>query len=164
MRKSTDLTSASEHISQLHTSAQTWNQNPEQPNWLTRAQVNRVNCEEQEIHEARAITTSKEAMTPKPTNMAGQGNNRGDDNRPEFRYQNCQPIEVNLQRRFDTCSVGYKQALESGMSVPEEWIDPIPHPHSPTGYSDISSDDLDFSQLGGYGKKWKGKGKGKNKY
>ena len=96
--------------------------------------------------------------------MAGQGNNRGDDNRPEFRYQNCQPNEVNLQRRSDTRSVGYKQALESGMSVPEEWIDPIPYPHSPTGYSDTSSDDLDFSQLGGYGKKWKGKGKGKNKY
>ena len=143
MRKSTDLNPASEHKSQLHTSAQTRNQNPEQPNWLTRVQVNRVDCEKQEIKHARAIITSKQAMRPKPTDMAGQGNDRGrprsraplastsyeplvtdmatkdsyrrlrqpvslanyrrgDDNRSELRYQNCQPIEVNLQRRSDT--------------------------------------------------------------
>ena len=171
-------------------------------------------CEEQEIYDARAIITSKQAMRPQPTDMGGQGSDRsramspapvetrdrsrsprastsyeplatdmaakdsyrrlrqpvtlanymrGDHNRPEFRYQNYQPIEVNLQRCSYTRSVGYKQALESGMSIPEEHIDPIPLPHSPTGYSDISSDDLDFSQLGGYGKK-KRKGKGKNKY
>ena len=174
--------------------------------------VPQSDCEEQEIHDARAIIASKQSMRPQPTDMAGQGSDRGnarspapaktrdrsrsprastsyeplatdmaakdsyrrlrqpvslanyrrgDDNRPDYRYQS---IEVNLQRRSDTRSVGYTQALESGMSVPEEWIDPIPCPHSPTGYSDISSDDLDFSQLGGYGKKWKGKGKGKNKF
>ena len=129
--RSTDLNPASKHKTQLHTSAQTRNQNPEQPNWLTRVQVNRVDCEKQEIKYARAIITSKQAMRPKLTDMASQGNDigrprsraplastsyeplvtdmatkdscrRGANNRSELRYQNCQPIEVNLQRRSDT--------------------------------------------------------------
>ena len=183
MRKSTDLNPASEHKSQLHTSAQTRNQNPEQPNWLTRVQVNRVDCEKQEIKHARAIITSKQAMRPKPTDMAGQGNDRGRprsraplpstyeplvtnmatkdscrrgaNNRSELRYQNCQPIEVNLQRLSDTRTSPRKRNVSA-------WKMDWPHPPPPISHR-LLRHLVQRSEFQQVGRIWQEKVEGKGK-
>ena len=80
-----------------------------------------------------------------------------------LRYPSTPPkptIKVKLHNRTRDREIAYEYAVQTGTAIPEEWEDPIPEPHTPTGYSDISSDDFDFRPLGGYGKC---KGKGKNK-
>ena len=82
----------------------------------------------------------------------------------DFRYQS-EPTRSVLKVKFDTRTLdheaAYERARETGTPIPEQWIDPVPEPRSPTGYSDFSSDDYDFRQLGGYGKKSKSKRKNK---
>ena len=61
-------------------------------------------------------------------------------------------MKISLQRTTNDRTITYEHAWTSTTSIPEEWIDPIPEPH-PSGYSDISSDEMDFRPLGRFGKK-----------